>query len=584
VLSYQTTGAKQLESITTPENNTLTYAYNGGLLTSETLSGEVEGSVSFGYDNHFRANSITVNGSTIEYSYDDDGSLTTAGDLTFIKNTDNGVLESTTLGDMSTNFTYSSFGEMDSFIAKYTDTEYFKTLYTRDKLGRITQKTETIEGATNTYVYEYDVAGRLDKVYKDTVKISDYKYDENGNRLTSNDSPLALLSDYDDQDRLLYEPVSDTTYAYNAHGDLETKTDSEGKTSYNYDELGNLISVTLPSSAVIDYTIDGRNRRVAKKVDGVVAYRFIYQDQLNPIAKVDADGNLIERYVYGSKGNIPDYIIRDGEKYSIVSDHLGSPRLVVKVSDGSVVQKINYNEFGVMTNKFTALGFDKIPFGFAGGIYDVHTKLVRFGARDYSAKTGRWTAKDPIGFTSGDGENFYAYVMNDPINYLDPLGLWRWGDPLPSWLVDGAAGFGDVLSFGLTKLIRQAIGIDGVVNPCSDAYSDGEWLGVGLSLAMGVAGGLKAAGAKGVGKEFSHWIPNRMGGPRSLFNGNYVSKAYHALSDPYRYRFMPRAWKAMNPIKNAFARQAMRIPKVYTGTAAGAAYGAGSKALNDGRK
>jgi len=61
VLSYQETGAKQLESITTPENNTLTYAYNGGLLTSETLSGEVEGSVSFGYDNYFRATSLTVN-------------------------------------------------------------------------------------------------------------------------------------------------------------------------------------------------------------------------------------------------------------------------------------------------------------------------------------------------------------------------------------------------------------------------------------------------------------------------------------------------------------------------------------------
>jgi len=426
VLSYQETGAKQLESITTPENNTLTYAYNGGLLLSETISGEVSGSVSFGYDNNFRANSITVNDSTINYTYDNDGSLATAGDLTLTKSTENGMLEGTTLGDISTAFTYSNFGEMDSFTAKNIDTEYFKTLYTRDKLGRITQKTETIEGTTNTYVYKYDVAGRLDTVFKDTVKISDYKYDSNGNRLTANDNPLALLSSYDDQDRLLYEPVSDTTYAYNAHGDLETKTDSEGKTSYNYDELGNLISVTLPSSAVIDYTIDGRNRRVAKKVDGVVAYRFIYQDQLNPIAKVDADGNLIERYVYGSKGNIPDYIIRDGEKYSIVSDHLGSPRLVVKVSDGSVVQKINYSEFGVMTNKFTALGFDKIPFGFAGGIYDVHTGFIRLGTRDLDAIVSRWTNKDYIRFDGKTG-NLYEYVNNDPINFVDFDGKARIG-------------------------------------------------------------------------------------------------------------------------------------------------------------
>jgi len=73
---------------------------------------------------------------------------TTVDDLIFTKNASNGILESTTLGDISTTFTYNNFAEMDSFTAKSTDTEYFKTLYTRDKLGRITQKTETIEGTT----------------------------------------------------------------------------------------------------------------------------------------------------------------------------------------------------------------------------------------------------------------------------------------------------------------------------------------------------------------------------------------------------------------------------------------------------
>ncbi|MES2731614.1 MAG: RHS repeat-associated core domain-containing protein, partial [Bacteroidota bacterium] len=42
------------------------------------------------------------------------------------------------------------------------------------------------------------------------------------------------------------------------------------------------------------------------------------------------------------------------------------------------------------------------PFGFAGGLYDSRTDLVRFGARDYSADIGRWTTEDPIGFWSGD--------------------------------------------------------------------------------------------------------------------------------------------------------------------------------------
>lgn len=62
------------------------------------------------------------------------------------------------------------------------------------------------------------------------------------------------------------------------------------------------------------------------------------------------------------------------------------------------------------------------PFGFAGGIYDSTTGLVRFGARDYSAEIGRWTSKDPIGF--GGGANFFAYVGNDPVNRMDPWGLY----------------------------------------------------------------------------------------------------------------------------------------------------------------
>ncbi len=62
------------------------------------------------------------------------------------------------------------------------------------------------------------------------------------------------------------------------------------------------------------------------------------------------------------------------------------------------------------------------PFGFAGGIYDPHTKLVRFGARDYDAETGRWTAKDPIGFGGGD-TNLYGYVVNDPVDFIDLQGL-----------------------------------------------------------------------------------------------------------------------------------------------------------------
>lgn len=171
-------------------------------------------------------------------------------------------------------------------------------------------------------------------------------------------------------------------------------------------------------------------------------------------------------------------------------------------------------------------------------------------------------------------------MEGDPINLMDPLGLWAIGDPLPQPLVDFGAGMGDTILFGQGQRVRDALGIDGGIDQCSGAYGYGEWAGIGASVATGLAGGLKAAGTRGAGKEFSHWIPNRMGGPRSTWNGNYVSTSRHALSDPYRYRFMPRSWKAQNPMPNATIQQWVRIPNVYKGGAAGASYGAGGAGLN----
>jgi RHS repeat-associated protein len=80
---------------------------------------------------------------------------------------------------------------------------------------------------------------------------------------------------------------------------------------------------------------------------------------------------------------------------------------------------MNYDAFGNVIED-SNLGFQ--PFGFAGGIYDLDTKLTRFGARDYNTETGRWTAKDPILFAGGS-TNLYGYVVNDPVNFIDPYGL-----------------------------------------------------------------------------------------------------------------------------------------------------------------
>jgi len=87
----------------------------------------------------------------------------------------------------------------------------------------------------------------------------------------------------------------------------------------------------------------------------------------------------------------------------------------------------DYDEWGNVVNLVdpsctvggTALCWQ--PFGFAGGVFDVTTGIVRFGARDYDPAMRRWTQKDPIGFKGGQS-NIYTYVNDDPINGIDPNG------------------------------------------------------------------------------------------------------------------------------------------------------------------
>lgn len=479
---YTYNNDKQITQITRPDGQTIAFNYSGGVLSSLTTpDGTFTYSFDAGSERHYSINtpssvshymsytsgkltydqhsdssgwlgtytatynsleqlssqSIALSGTTatMNYTYDDDELLESAGDLTVTRGSASGRIDSTALGSVTDAWTYNSYGELTGYSASYGTTPLMSYTLTRDLLGRVDTLSETVQGTSSYYQYAYDSSGRLTTVDKGSAAYSSYTYDDNSNRTYGTTSNVAFTAVVDAQDRLTDYNLFD--YAYSDNGELQSKVNTltTETTTYVYDVLGNLKSVTLPSTDVITYQPDGYGRRIVRKLNGTVTSKYMYNgSQL--IAELNSSNGLKAAFIYGTKRHVPDYMIAaSGAKYRIVTDHLGSVRLVVKVSDGSIAQVLEYNDLGrVMTD--TNPGFQ--PFGFAGGLYDSDAKLVKFGARDYDPETGRWTSKDPILFRGGD-TNLYGYVMNDPINFIDPTGLFLSGDQI-SGMIGGAIG------------------------------------------------------------------------------------------------------------------------------------------------
>ncbi len=417
-MQYGYDSAGRLTTLNRDQGANLSFTYDGSLPITTTWSGAIAGDVTRAYDNNFRVTSFSVNGANpITLAYDTDNLPVQVGALTLTRNALNGLVTATALGSVTDATTYDAFAAPATYTASQGGNAVYATTYTRDALGRIATKSETLGGVTQTFAYTYDLAGRLTEVRRNGVLTASYAYDANGNRLSRTAGGGTETATYDAQDRL--EQFGAATYVHNAAGERESQTAAGQTTSYQYDGLGNLIGVMLPDATQIDYVLDGAARRVGKRVNGTLAQGFLYQDSLKPIAELDGSNTVLSRFVYSDGINVPAYMTKAGVTYRIVTDHLGSPRLVIDTATGSIAQRMDYDEFGNVTLD-TNPGFQ--PFGFAGGLYDAQTGLVHFGAREYDPGSGRWTSKDPIGFGGGDA-NLYNYVFADPINLRDFNGL-----------------------------------------------------------------------------------------------------------------------------------------------------------------
>lgn len=412
-----------------------------------------------------------------------------------------------------------------------------------------------------------------------------------------------------------------TTYAYDAANRLESATIALGATppvpapppqfAYAYDAASNPTSITssgatrsptyTATNAIIGgnydpsgnprsldgarYTWDAANRLASAVVNGVES-DFTYDglSRLVRIVEKQADHVIADKaYTWSSTSRVLEHdntrsgspvskeyfaqgVIDHGQPLYYVSDHLGSVRQLVDAT-GAIRAQYDYDPYGRRQKLAGDLDSDH---GYAELFHHEPTGLDVAVYRAYAAVSARWLNRDPIGEMGGG--NLYAYASSHPTNAIDPMGLYDVYD-LEIDALEGWAGFSDVITLGVSRWARGALGTE-YTDPCSSSYRVGEWLGVGALAVAGGGAGLRAAGEAGPGLEFSHWIPKRLGGPRSLWNGNFVTTERHALSDPYRYRFMKAWWKDENPMPNMLLQQFERIPNVYKGTALGAAAGA----------
>jgi len=470
------------------------FGYDGPSVVSTTWTqGTFTKTVSYDRSAYLSDQEVTetVGADSVVYTFDDDDLLLSAGSMSVTNDQQFGRVKSRALGCVSDSYEYSFHGEVNEYTATCTAAPVFAaSVDARDALGRIKTRTQTVgTDAPVVLKYVYDDRGRLTRVDDDNdLTVASYTYDDNGNRTsaTTNTASNAASSSItiDDRDQLTSYGVY-TQITYTKNGEMNTVVGPGGTTTYHHDATAQLRRVIKPNGDKIEYVLGPSGRVIVKLFNGAIQRRYVYDSSSRVVAEWD-DNNVMTRFVYGTNGLAPDHMIRAGVTYAFITDHVGSPRLIVNTNDGTIAQRIDYDEFGVVDPvTLTNAGFQ--PFGYAAGLYDHDTGLVRFGVRSYDARFGRFITKDPSGFP--DGGNRYAYAGGDPINRVDPSGLsWR---SAASTAVNFAAGWLNERTWGVSNWVAGKLGLDKYIDTCSAAYRWGRYLGIAqdvralLKLAMG---------------------------------------------------------------------------------------------------
>jgi RHS repeat-associated protein len=437
----------------------LDYSYDGDVLTGVTMSGVAGGTFGYRYDAEQLLTGIDLTSGadavSIALTRDAAGHVTGYGPFTLTRGGPGGSPSRITDGTLDLTLGFDRLDRLQRRTEVVAGQQAYDLQLTYDNVGRITHRVEAVAGVSHTFDYDYDADGRLTLVTRDGAAVERYAYDANGNRSSRQlGSTPAEAASSDAQDRVLQQGA--LSYAFNADGQMTRR----GADTFGYSTRGELLEATAGGQTV-RYAYDGLGRRVARTdATGTTQYLYGNPDQPFQVTAARGPSGPLTVFYYDEAG-VLFALERGGARYYVGADQVGTPR-VVSDAAGNAVKVLEYDSFGNLQSDSNP-GFE-LPIGFAGGLADPATGLVRFGLRDYDPVSGRWAARDAALFAGGQA-NLYAYAGNDPVGLVDRSGL--------------AVSVGGSLYEGIGAGAKLTIGLDGRLSFCTEV---GLGIGGGVSL------------------------------------------------------------------------------------------------------
>jgi RHS repeat-associated protein len=203
--------------------------------------------------------------------------------------------------------------------------------------------------------------------------------------------------------------------ALDANGN--TTTDSSGK-SYTWDFENRLASAVVPGTGTVAFKYNPFGRRIYKSSPNFAGI-FVY-DGFNLIETVNPSGAKMSSYTQTQSIDEPLAELRGSTSDYYEADGLGSVTSLSS-SRGTLANTYTYGSFGNLINLTGTL---RNPFQYTAREADSETGLYYYRARYYDLNAGRFVSEDPGRFPAGI--NFYTYVENDPVGFVDPFGFCPW--------------------------------------------------------------------------------------------------------------------------------------------------------------